>query len=110
MAAVPLPIGANWQIKDEIKKARTEAHLQQADIAEAAGVSRQLVSKWERGIGEPTISQYRAIADVTGATWLLHIAKLMRQQRFSLVPSQRGPMELALGVHRPALDIVTDEA
>lgn len=99
MAAIqPDLIGAHWHPGDEIHKARVEAHLRQNELAELIGVSRQLVSKWERSIGEPTITQFRAIARVTNARWLLQQALKLKLLN--------GDGQMQLGETRATLDIV----
>ena len=60
-----------WEPKDELRKARKEADLDQEDLALLVGVTTKTISRWENGHSEPTISQWRAIAQVTGASWLL---------------------------------------
>ena len=37
--------------REEIRRRREEKHLSQEELAEAVGVSRQAVSKWESGAG-----------------------------------------------------------
>lgn len=39
-------------IGETIYRLRTEAGLSQSDLAEALGVSRQSISKWETGISQ----------------------------------------------------------
>lgn len=62
---------SRWTPADELLKARREASLEQEDLAVALGVSAKTISRWEHGRGEPTISQWRLIASVTRASWLL---------------------------------------
>lgn len=62
---------AGWHVGDDIRKARTNARLEQAELANRVGVARSTVSKWERGISEPSHTQYLRIAKVTGAHWML---------------------------------------
>lgn len=66
---IPEPM---WTLGDKIAKARRNAGLEQADLAANVGVSRALVSKWERDLSEPTVSQARSIAAATGVSfeWL----------------------------------------
>ncbi len=67
-----------WSLGDRMWKARKEAEsrgrrLEQSDLAEMLGVSRALVSRWERGLSEPSAKQVLAWADATGVSpaWLL---------------------------------------
>ena len=46
---------------EEIRKRREERHLSQEELAEAVGVSRQAVSKWESGAAQPTGANRRAL-------------------------------------------------
>ena len=39
---------------EKIRRRREERHLSQEELAEAVGVSRQAVSKWESGAAQPT--------------------------------------------------------
>lgn len=105
-AVQPQPIRGPFNVGDEIRRARLDAHMDQTELAQLLSVSRPLISKWERGKSEPTISQFRLIAEVTSADWLLQKAKYLKRG-FALVPAPQGPMELALGVHRPAFDIIS---
>lgn len=59
-----------WTLGDFIAKARRDAGLDQADIAAACGVSRGLVSRWERDQSEPTARQLLRIAELTSAQYL----------------------------------------
>lgn len=59
-----------WTLGDYIAKARRTAELDQADIAATCGVSRALVSRWERDQSEPTARQLLQIAELTGAKYL----------------------------------------
>lgn len=60
-----------WGPKDELRKARKDAGLDQDDLAALIGVTAKTISRWENGHSEPSISEWRAIAQVTGAGWLL---------------------------------------
>lgn len=58
---------------DNLKKYRTEKGLSQNDIAEKLYVSRQCVSKWEKGVTQPdlqTLTQISEILDVSVDTLL----------------------------------------
>ena len=46
--------------------ARKMAGLTQRQMAEACGVSEGTVSRWEKGIKDPTITQARKIGEVCG--------------------------------------------
>jgi transcriptional regulator with XRE-family HTH domain len=60
-------------------KARRDAErrfsrkVEQAEVADRLGVSRALVSRWERDLSEPSAKQVLAWADATGVdpAWLL---------------------------------------
>lgn len=47
-----------------IKSYRTKNNMTQEYLAEALGISRQSVSKWEQGITEPSTSNLLALAKV----------------------------------------------
>lgn len=54
---------ALYQSLAEALKARRTAHgMSQEQVAEALGVSRQAVSKWENGTAEPSTSHLLALA------------------------------------------------
>ena len=46
---------------EKIRRRREERHLSQEELAEAVGVSRQAVSKWESGAAQPTGANRRAL-------------------------------------------------
>jgi transcriptional regulator with XRE-family HTH domain len=71
MAATEPDRAHRWTVGDEIRSARVRAHMDQAELARAVGVARPTISKWERGVSEPTLSQARAIARATGDPYLL---------------------------------------
>ena len=47
---------------------RAQTNLKQEELAEALGVSRQAVSKWEMGTGVPSLENLKAISDFFGVT------------------------------------------
>lgn len=51
-----------------LKHHRTSAKMTQEFVAEAVGVSRQAVSKWENGISDPSTSNLLIIADLYGVS------------------------------------------
>lgn len=53
---------------ERIKDKRNELKMSQGFVAESIGVSRQAVSKWERGIAEPNCENLRAIAELFHVT------------------------------------------
>lgn len=71
---VPLKTAANLDRNgmkltgDRILAYRAMRGLQQKDIAVALGVDQSAVSKWERGISEPTAFNLRRLADILGVT------------------------------------------
>lgn len=77
-------------IGDRIRKARQNVGLDQKDIAEAAGVSRPLVSRWERDLAVPDLKQAVAIAELTG-TSLVWIAGLDQPERLLTSNRNTGP-------------------
>lgn len=79
---------------------RRRAGYDQMQMAELLGVSRPLISKWERGKSVPDVQQAARWADITRTSfgWLCGISP--RSRCFSLVPGLAGQMELPLGVAR----------
>lgn len=51
-----------------LKKHRTECKMTQEFVAEAIGVSRQAVSKWESGACDPSTTNLIALANLYGLT------------------------------------------
>lgn len=54
-------VGKVMDLREEIRRRREERHLSQEELAEAVGVSRQAVSKWESGAAQPTGANRRAL-------------------------------------------------
>ncbi|MGM9638756.1 MAG: helix-turn-helix domain-containing protein [Butyricicoccaceae bacterium] len=50
-----------------LKKHRIECKMTQEFVAERLGVSRQAVSKWERGTADPSTTNLAALAKLFGA-------------------------------------------
>ena len=67
-------------LAERLREAREKANLSQDELAGIAGLKsgKQNVSRWERGLGEPSISQLRTVADSMRVTvaWLLGEADL----------------------------------
>ena len=59
-----------------IYRLRTEHNLSQGDLAEALGVSRQSVSKWETGQSVPDLDKIIRLADLFGIT----VDELVREE------------------------------
>lgn len=51
-----------------LKRRRTECKMTQEFVAEALGVSRQAVSKWESGASDPSTANLIALAKLFGTT------------------------------------------
>ena len=51
---------------DQIRRVRKAAHVTQEELAKRIGVNRALISKYETGIIEPSVSQLQKIASVLG--------------------------------------------
>ena len=49
-------------LAEALKRRRTEKGLTQEQLAEQLGVSRQAVSKWEKGLSEPSTANLLALA------------------------------------------------
>ena len=49
-----------------IRQAREEKGMSQERLAEELGVSRQAVSKWERGLGYPDVSLINDLSSILG--------------------------------------------
>ena len=54
----------NMTLGEKIKKLRNNANISQEDLAEKIGVSRQIVTKWEKDAGLPDIQNLKEIAKV----------------------------------------------
>lgn len=53
---------------ENIRTLRQQAHLSQEKLAELVGVSRQAVTKWEKGQSEPNCENLLLLAEVLGTT------------------------------------------
>ena len=53
---------------EKLKQCREEIGLSQEDIAERLHITRQAVSKWERGINEPDIETIVRLSDMYNVT------------------------------------------
>ena len=53
---------------ENLKYLRTEAKIGQVELARALGVSKGIISMWENGLREPTMTSLIAIAQFFGVT------------------------------------------
>ncbi|MDR2196710.1 MAG: helix-turn-helix domain-containing protein [Coriobacteriales bacterium] len=53
---------------EKLKECREQLSLSQEDIAKTLHVTRQAVSKWERGINEPDLETIVRLSDLYGVT------------------------------------------
>jgi transcriptional regulator with XRE-family HTH domain len=53
-----------WTLGDRIRKARREANMTMEELAEAIGMRRESVARWERDETVPNVSRLRHIEDV----------------------------------------------
>ena len=54
------------KFKDVLKEIRLEKNVSQVKLAESIGVSKGIVSMWETGQREPTLSSLVSLADYFG--------------------------------------------
>ena len=59
---------AKRTLGESLKEHRTQCHMTQEFVAEALGVSRQTVSKWENGSADPSTTNLLALAKLYGVT------------------------------------------
>lgn len=62
-----------WTLGERMWKARKDKGLEQTEVAKALGVSRALVSRWERDLSDPGARKLREFAGLTDVTteWLM---------------------------------------
>ena len=65
-ASQPAPEPPKRPLSEILKEHRTRCGMTQEYVAEALGISRQAVSKWEAGASEPTASNLTALAELYG--------------------------------------------
>ena len=56
------------KFKDTLKELRTEKGIGQVKLAQELGVSKGVISLWENGLREPTMTSLILIADYFGVT------------------------------------------
>lgn len=86
---------------DRLRELRDHAGLSQADLAKALDVDTSLISRWEKGTREPSLSQLMAIARVLGVTldYLLHgrlEAHFQFRSKKTLAAEKKSAIEHAL--------------
>lgn len=63
-------------IGGRIRELREASGMSQSDLARAAGIPRQLVSRWENGVHEPGAENLRILRRVLGVS----LDKLMEEE------------------------------
>jgi transcriptional regulator with XRE-family HTH domain len=71
-----------WSVADRLRKAREVAGMDQAELAERAGLSRATVSNAERGVGIPQRATLLVWALATGVDqdWLMQGVEAVRRK------------------------------
>lgn len=65
-----------------LRKLRIERELSQEQLAEAMGLSRQSISKWEQGVSTPDIDNFMKLAEF----YSVPIESLIKAEEFSQKP------------------------
>ena len=68
-------------LSEMLKENRTRCKMTQEFVAESIGVSRQAVSKWEKGTSEPNTSNLMALAKLFGVS----AEDLLKEAQLSLI-------------------------
>ena len=55
------------KLEENLIRLRKQSHLSQSEVAEALGVSRQSISRWECGTARPTTENLIALSQLYGA-------------------------------------------
>jgi transcriptional regulator with XRE-family HTH domain len=103
-----------FQLKDRLRLAREQKHLEQADVAAELGISRATVSNYERGVtvpGKLVINAWAVICDVdvewlkTGRTQSMHPGgpEGGETNPKSKAVSNRGPLDYKVGSSAPSI-------
>lgn len=91
-----------FQLKDRLRLAREQKHLEQADIAAELGISRATVSNYERGVtvpGKLVINAWAVICDVD-VEWL-KTGKAHNMHPRGPEGGETNPKSKAVSNHRP---------
>ena len=78
---------------DKLQSERRKNGLTQEDLAEAMGVSRQAVSKWEQGEGWPEAEKLLALADRFGVSLDYLMDRAPRENAQAVVPADEASPE-----------------
>jgi DNA-binding XRE family transcriptional regulator len=70
----------------QIREARHQAGLTQADLADELGVRQSSVGQWERGATTPTLGMFRRMVAVLGPWPLLEVLMPSDQPQSAAVP------------------------
>ena len=84
-------------LAEALKARRTAAGYTQEYVAEALGVSRQAVSKWENGTSEPNTSNLMALSRLYGLSWTNCCAQPNKRQKG---PFRRREGPFNVQIHR----------
>lgn len=79
------------EIAARLTQLRKEKGLSQEDLAASLGVSRQAVSKWERGESAPELENLMALAELYGCTaarWTIWCIRAKRPPMTALAPNK----------------------
>lgn len=68
------PVIPPWTFQDRLRKARESANLTQEELAEALGIIRGSIQRWESGTRYPRPKMIEDLAKATNVPleWLLH--------------------------------------
>lgn len=91
-----------WTFGDRLRKAREDAHLDQATIAKMLGVSAGSVSNWEKGRGLPRGGEVKLAqrwSEATGVpvVWILGL-HVKSEGFFFLVPPTSDQEQMVLPI------------
>ena len=75
-------------LAEKICSLRTRADMSQSDLAEATGVSRQSVSKWETGASVPDLDKLVTLSELFGVS----LDELVKDEKPAAAQSQPSPV------------------
>lgn len=82
------------KLGNRIYELRTKQGITQESLAERVGVTRQAISKWERGEGSPDLANISSLADVLGVTIDQLLEKESPQEELLSSLNTKGPSYL----------------